>query len=77
MIGRFQGETAWDAIVNDNGLDIEAEEEFRQWLRNNGFNIGQEYHINPDITLADLTAAYALWAHEREQSRVRGGAAKK
>lgn len=37
---RFQGETAWDAVINDNGLDIQEEDEFRDWLRANGFANG-------------------------------------
>lgn len=64
MTSQFKGETAWDAIVNDNSLDIEEEDEFRDWLRVHGFDIGDEYHINPDISLEQLTNGFAMWQAE-------------
>jgi len=65
-VNKFQGETNWDAVVNDNGLDIEKEESFRQWLRQHGFTIGDEYHIDPKFTLEELDAACAMWRFETE-----------
>jgi hypothetical protein len=33
---QFSGESAWDAIVNDNSLDIEQEESFEEFIASHG-----------------------------------------
>lgn len=65
-INKFQGETDWDALVNDAGLDLEEEDEFREYLKLHGFTIGNEYHIKPDISLEQLENALAIWQVEQQ-----------
>ena len=64
MTNQFQGETNWEAVINDAGLDLEEEADFREYLKRHGFTIGDEYRINPDITLEQLENALAMWQAE-------------
>jgi hypothetical protein len=53
MTTQFQGERPWDAIIHDNSLDIEEEEEFRLFAAELG------YDENSD--LEQLEFAYEQW----------------
>jgi hypothetical protein len=67
-IGRFSGEGAWEALINDKGLDIEEEECFRDYLRENGFLVSDELSasIKPELGLEELENAFGLWEKEAQ-----------
>ena len=50
---QFKGETNWDAIVNHNGLDIEEEAAFEQYVQKEGYSKNDSLKV--------LTRLYAVF----------------
>lgn len=57
MTTQFKGESNWDAIVNDNSLDIEEEDDFYQFALSNG--------ASKNSSLAELEDEYRRWEESR------------
>lgn len=57
MTTQFKGESNWDAIVNDNSLDIEEEQEFLEWLE------GRDR--SKESPLEELQAEFDMWDSNR------------
>lgn len=50
---QFNGENNWDAIVNDNSLDIEEERSFEDFIK--------DLHYSKDETLEVLEYLFGMW----------------
>ena len=54
MTTQFEGETNWDAIVNDNSLDIVEEQEFVEYIHSKGLS-------EDSLSLAELEQLFDEW----------------
>lgn len=52
-IPQFAGESSWDALINYEGLDIEEEARFLEFVQRKGFS--------PDLDIDMLESLYNLW----------------
>lgn len=62
---RFQGESVWDAIVNDNTLDITEEARFEEFIRTQGAS-----RNSPGEVLEDLFTDWEMFERGDSGSRV-------
>jgi hypothetical protein len=54
----FTGESSWEAVVNDNSLDIEEEEAFTNYIAAQGYSRGEI----KSLPLGVLEALYYEWS---------------
>jgi len=64
-MNKFPGETNWDAIVNQNSLNIEEEQDFVDFCIERGLDVASDpYSADAtwSVSLSTLKAAYVEWA---------------